>query len=138
SALPFFALTGLKKFVPQIAELFNSLERYNIFWQLPTDTILYDAYSDFSVYGVAVFSLVLGAASAWISRMTEKRGRVFGILMYVQFANCLLLSFFSTWFSNATIWFYFIATFAIALFCTGEEKGLFRLRPRDLTEEMKC
>ena len=137
-ALPFFALTGLKKFVPQIAELFNSLERYNVFWQLPTETILYDAYSDFSVYGVAVFSLVLGAASAWISRMTEKRGRVFGILMYVQFANCLLLSFFSTWFSNATIWFYFIATFAIALFCTGEEKGLFRLRPRDLTEEMKC
>ena len=137
SALPFFALTGMKKFVPAVTEAFNALERYAAFWQLPTETLLYDVYSDFYLYGVAVFSVLLGLASAWVTHIMEKRQKVLGIMLYVQFAGYLLLSFFSTWFSNATTWFYFVATFAIAFFCTGEEKGFFRFHIRELTGEMK-
>ena len=138
SALPFFALTGMKKFVPFVTEAFNSLERYAAFWQLPTETLLYDVYSDFYLYGVMVFSVILGIASAWVTRMMQKRQKAYGVLMYVQFAGYLLLAFFSTWFSNATTWFYFIATFAIGYFCTGEEKGFFKFHISDLTGEMRC
>ena len=138
SSLPFFALTGMKKYVPFVKEAFDALERYAAYWMLPTETLLYDVYSDFALYGTAVFSILLGLASAWLTRMCEKRGRVFGIMMYAQFACYLLLSFFSTWFSNATVWFHFIATFAVAFFCTGEEKRFFRFHIKELTGEMKC
>ncbi|MFR5733553.1 MAG: hypothetical protein ACLUD2_18095 [Clostridium sp.] len=39
-----------------------------------------------------------------------------GYLLYAQFAAYLMLSFFTTWFSNTTTWFYLILTGIMALF----------------------
>ena len=38
------------------------------------------------------------------------------MLLYAQIAFYMALSFFTTWFSDATTWFYFIATGAIAVY----------------------
>ena len=39
-----------------------------------------------------------------------------GFLLYAQFAAYMMLSFFTTWFSNTTTWFYFIVTGLMAVY----------------------
>ncbi len=111
---PFFALTGLK-FVPKVGQLYN-LEQYLTCEELSTLTILYHAYGDFGVVGTFVFGTILGAASAVLTDFSYRRKSIGGVLFYVQFAMYMALSFFTTWFSDATTWFYFIATGAIVVY----------------------
>ncbi len=109
-AYPFFTLTGLKFFldIPLSYPLYLTKE------ELSTLTILYDAYYDFGLFGVALFSSVLGGIAAWL-KSCNKSENPFIMAILAQFTFYLFFSFFTTWFSNASVIFYFGITLFFAL-----------------------
>ncbi len=118
SLFPLWALTGLKFIMPSLADypiLVNKEE-------LTTVTLFYDAYYDFGAAGVLVFSCVLGAVSWLLVKKLRRMSSPVGYLLYAQIGVYLMLSFFTTWFSNPTTWFYLAATAAIWLFCLAIER----------------
>ena len=81
---------------------------------LTTLTLIYDAYYDFGLLGVLLFSCLLGAVSCLLMRMLRRTANPMACLFYAQFAVYLMLSFFTTWYSNPTTWFYLAVTGAAA------------------------
>lgn len=108
---PLFALSGLKFRYPRLVDF----PIYTTKTELSTVTLFYDAYYDFGVTGVILFSLLLGAAMYAFERWVREEENPISILFYAQFGIYLLLSFFTTWFSNPTIWFYFLLTLLVYL-----------------------
>ncbi|MDD3251548.1 MAG: O-antigen ligase [Lachnospiraceae bacterium] len=109
---PLWALTGLKFFYPQLINFPIYVDKK----ELTTLTIFYDAYYDFGWIGVLLFSCVLGlVAYLLVMKLREMRNPL-GYLLYAQIAAYLMLSFFTTWFSNTTTWFYLILTGVLAIY----------------------
>ena len=111
---PFLTLTGLKFFFPIRLgfQLFTTKE------ELTTVTILYDSWYDFGNAGVALFSLLLGFLASFCWNFAKDRLRnPFAVLIYTQFAFYLLFAFFTTWFSNPAVYFYFAVSVFAALCC---------------------
>ena len=109
---PFVTLSGLKFFVPALAQgfpLFVTKE------ELTTVTMLYDAWYDFGLAGIVVFAVVLGLVSGAVSRAHRKDQNPFSALLYAQLAFYYLVSFFTTWFSNPATWFYLGISFVLYL-----------------------
>ena len=103
---PFWALTGLKFLFPvQI-----SRPPYIVKKELSTFTMFYDAYYDFGIIGLWVFSSVLGAVSAFLTTCASEEENPVIHLFYGQIAICFMLSFFTTWFSDPTVWFRLMMT----------------------------
>lgn len=111
---PFFALTGLKFLHPEWASFPLYLTRE----ELTTLTLFYDAYYDFGTAGVAVLSFLSGMFAGKIERYVMEATRRNPIILVIsaQFMIYLLLSFFTTWFSNPTSWFYLVACLGIYIF----------------------
>ena len=65
---PFWTLTGLKFLVPSL----TAFPYYVTKEELTTLTMFYDAYYDFGVIGVFVFSALLGAAAYLLMRMMRR------------------------------------------------------------------
>lgn len=109
---PLWALTGLKFIKPELVAfpLFTTKE------ELTTVTLFYDAYYDFGIAGVFLFSAILGIFAAWLMHRASRRGNPFWQVFYGQAALYFMLSFFTTWYSNPTTWFYFAATGAAAVY----------------------
>ena len=103
---PFFALTGLKFAYPDFLVGFI----YYTKEELTTLTIIYDAYYDFGTVGVLVFGGALGLVSALVQERIRGNRNPIAYLLYAQLAMYMVLSFFTTWFSNPTTWFWLIAT----------------------------
>lgn len=99
---PFFALTGLKFLFPELL----SFPLYLTKAELTTVTMFYDAYYDFGVAGVIVFSVLLGILYAYLYRIQCRKAGTIMILITAQLTVYLILAFFTTWFSNPTTWFY--------------------------------
>ncbi len=59
----------------------------------------------------------LGAVASVLSSRLGEGKNPMGYLLYGQFAMYMMLSFFTTWFSNPTTWFYFVVTGVMALYC---------------------
>ena len=100
---PFVTLSGLKFFVPSLAQgfpLFVTKE------ELTTVTMLYDAWYDFGLAGIVLLALVLGLVTGVVARACRKDRNPFSVLLYAQLAFYYLVSFFTTWFSNPATWFY--------------------------------
>lgn len=115
---PLWTLSGLKFAFP-------SLMNYPIFVtkeELTTLTMFYDAFYDFGVIGVLGLSGILGGVSYGLMRMAEHLRNPVGYVFYAQFAMYLLLSFFTTWYSNPTTWFYLVVT-AMAAFVVERKWG---------------
>lgn len=121
SLAPFWTLTGLKFAFPSVAlsPLFVIRE------ELTTLTLFYDAYYDFGLAGVFVFSGLLGAVSFYMMEWIKKVRNPVAYLFYAQLAIYLMLSFFTTWFSNPTTWFYLAVT-AAAAFAVSRKWGAVR------------
>ncbi len=116
---PVIAVTGLKFSHPEWA----ALPLYTTKWELTTLTLVYDAYYDFGVIGVAAFAAALGAACALLQTLRARRGADPAVrLLFAQTAMYLILSFFTTWFSNPTTWFYYGITFLLWLYVSRERK----------------
>lgn len=116
---PLMALTGLKFVFPS----FVPAALYVTKTELTTLTIIYDAYYDFGVAGVLVFGLILGAAAALITEKTLKNHNPIAYLLYAQIAMYMVLSFFTTWFSNPTTWFWLVLTGMLYVFVGWNAKG---------------
>lgn len=109
---PLWALTGLKYFFPQLINFPIFVDKK----ELTTLTMFYDSYYDFGWIGVLLFSCLLGlVAYLLVVKLREMRNPL-GYLLYAQMAAYLMLSFFTTWFSNTTTWFYLILTGVLAVF----------------------
>ena len=78
--------------------------------------MFYDAYYDFGWIGVLLFSCLLGLAAYLLAVKIREMRNPLGFLLYAQFAAYMMLSFFTTWFSNTTTWFYFIVTGLMAVY----------------------
>ena len=111
---PLFALTGMKFTHPEL----TAFPLYVTKEELTTVTLIYDAYYDFGIAGVSVFCFILGAFAAFMESFLKKNSyrSPAAILIYAQLMFYLLFSFFTTWFSNPSVWFYFTATIAIGIF----------------------
>ncbi len=109
---PLWALTGLKF-------LFPSLVNYTIYinkTELTTLTLIYDAYYDFGMLGVILFCALLGViCSILVQRLSGWKNPV-GYVFYAQMAMYMMLSFFTTWFSNPATWFYLAVTGMVYLY----------------------
>lgn len=115
---PVWALTGLKFVFPYLI----SFPLYVTKTELTTVTLFYDAYYDFGVIGVLLLACMVGAAAAFlVSRLHHMKNPI-GYLFYGQFAVYMMLSFFTTWFSNPTTWFYLAVTGLMALYCDRARK----------------
>ena len=110
---PLWALTGLKYLVPSLVNFPIYVNKE----ELTTLTLIYDAYYDFGIVGVALFCALLGAACAFLVWKLSQVKNPVGYVIYAQIAMYMTLSFFTTWFSNPATWFYLAATFAVYLFC---------------------
>lgn len=115
---PLWALTGLKFLFPYL----TSFPIYVDKAELTTVTLFYDAYYDFGVIGVVLFGCLLGFVAWLLVRQLGRMRNPVGYLLYAQFAAYMVLSFFTTWFSNPTTWFYLAVTGIIAWHC-GRYRG---------------
>ena len=84
--------------------------------ELTTLTMFYDAYYDFGWIGVLVFSCLLGCVAYLLVVKLREMHNPMGYLLYAQMGAYLMLSFFTTWFSNTTTWFYLIVTGILAVY----------------------
>ena len=110
---PLWALTGLKFLVPSLVNFPIYVNKE----ELTTLTLIYDAYYDFGIVGVALFCALLGAACAFLVWKLSQVKNPVEYVIYAQIAMYMTLSFFTTWFSNPATWFYLAATLAVYLFC---------------------
>lgn len=116
---PLWALTGLKFLVPALVDF----PIYVTKEELTTVTLFYDSFYDFGIVGVLVFSCILGAAAFFLMGMVKRIRNPIGYLFYAQFAIYVILSFFTTWFSNPATWFYFGMTGILFIFCSWKNNG---------------
>ncbi len=101
-----WALTGLKFKFPQLVDYPNFIVKK----ELTTVTMFYNSFYDFGIVGVLLFSCLLGlVAYMLVVKLREMRNPL-GYLLYAQIALYLMLSFFTTWFSDTTTWFYLVLT----------------------------
>lgn len=109
---PLWAFTGLKFLFPSLVAfpLFVTKE------ELTTLTLVYDAYYDFGVVGILAFGGLLGAGCYWLTRFRRKMTCPAGHVIYAQIAMYMMLSFFTTWFSNPATWFYLGVSAVIYLY----------------------
>ncbi|MBO4477211.1 MAG: oligosaccharide repeat unit polymerase [Lachnospiraceae bacterium] len=114
SAFPIVALTGLKFMVPSLTPPDPDLLKQ----ELSTLSVIYDAYFDFGLVGVLLFSILFGALLAGITRLNERKQRQnpITLLMCAELALYATLSFFDTWFSNPTVWFWFAITILMYIY----------------------
>lgn len=109
---PLWALTGLKFLVPSLV----NFPLYVTKEELTTVTLFYDAYYDFGAVGVVLFAALLGGACYLLVRFRRKLSCPAGHVFYGQIAMYMMLSFFTTWFSNPATWFYLAVTGLIYLY----------------------
>lgn len=116
---PVFALSGMKFVFPSLVDLPIFVTKK----ELTTLTLFYDAYYDFGLIGVGVFSALLGFVSYLIERNLSRMRNRISILFYAQLCLYVSFSFFTTWFTNPTTWFYFVVTTMIYFFCNNKKKS---------------
>lgn len=101
---PLFALTGLKFLFPAVTAFHGVV----VVKELTTLTLVYDAVLDGGLPGAVLFGLILGALMHVVTELRERSSNPYGLLIYTECFFYLSLSFFSTWFSNPTVWFWMI------------------------------
>lgn len=109
---PLWALTGLKFLRPELVNFPFYLTKE----ELTTVTLFYDAYYDFGIIGVLLFSCALGALAWYLTGLMRNLKNPVGYVFYAQVAMYFALAFFTTWFGNPTTWFWFALTGLAALF----------------------
>ena len=78
--------------------------------ELTTVTLFYDAFYDFGVVGMVFFGGLFRGVCYLLGRFRRKLTCPAGHVIYAQIAMYMMLSFFTTWFSNPTTWFYLIVS----------------------------
>lgn len=115
---PVIALSGLKFIRPELA----GFPLYIIKTELTTLTMFYDAYYDFGIAGILGFAILLGIVVNKLTKWTIQNKNPIAYMFYGQIAVYFTLSFFTTWFSNATTWFWFAITFVMYVYMGYHKK----------------
>ena len=115
---PFFALTGLKFLRPELV----NFPIYVTKTELTTVTLIYDAWYDFGILGVVLFMALLGFIAARFEKKLRSVHSPVFCMLYAQLAIYLMLSFFTTWFSNPATWVYFGETAFVLWFVGGKQQ----------------
>jgi len=115
---PLWALSGMKFFFPTLV----NFPIYVTKAELTTVTLIYDAWYDFGVAGVVVFSGAVGFAASRLEKRMNGEHSPIVFVLYSEMAVYMALAFFTTWFSNPATWFYFAETLAVYLYC-GKRKS---------------
>lgn len=115
---PLWALTGLKFLFPYLV----SFPIYVNKAELTTVSLFYDAFYDFGIIGVVIFAIILGAVACYLVKKLARMRNPIGYVLYAQMSVYMVLSFFTTWFSNPTTWFYFVVTGLTALYCAWNSR----------------
>lgn len=105
STFPVFALTGLKFLIPNLAQD-NSLRVIDVYNTYP---IIMTPYLDFGWFGIFGYMLIVGAICCNFERISDDNP--INILLKMLIKYSLIFTFFSSYFSNATMWFYIIILF---------------------------
>lgn len=121
-AYPLIVFSGMKFAHPE----WVNFPLYVTKTELTTVTILYDAYYDFGIFGVALFGFLLGLFCRRVTDLRDGFSNPVGYLFYAQAAMYLVLSFFTTWYSNPTTWFWYGVTVLCYLAVTGAGKNFGR------------
>lgn len=106
---PFLTFSGIKFFVPSLVQFPMYVNKA----ELTTTTIIYDAYYDFGVIGVVVFSAILGIISAFVMNIARKTDNIFVDLIYAQVFYYMAFSFFSCWFSLPQTYVFLAVSFVL-------------------------
>ena len=123
---PFISLTGLKFVFPELV----STPVYLTKKELTTLTMFYDAYYDFGIAGVLLYSFAIGAIAKVVIDIIKKSNNPVVYLFYGQVAIYLGLAFFTTWFSSPATWFWLILTGMIYCY-TGYDKNRKKVENKD-------
>lgn len=108
---PIICLSPLKFFFPSLADL----NPYLINPYLNTYPICYGVYYDFGVSGLVIYFLLIGFVSCWV---VSKEGKsIFSTISAAIIKYALLFSFFTNFFADPTIAFYFILIL-VSYICT--------------------
>ena len=102
-AFPLIVFSGMKFTHPEL----TGFPIYVTKEELTTVTLIYDAYYDFGLPGVLGFGLVLGMFCCLVSHLVHTWKNPIGPMLYGQALIYLVLSFFTTWYSNPTTWFWY-------------------------------
>ena len=114
---PFFTLTFIKKFFPIVVDA----PYYIIKEELSTVTIIYDAYYDFGLVGVAIFCFLLGYIGkkledrAYSIYEEEQHKNNYILILFSLYCYYMFFSFFQTYFSLTDTWVYIIILSMIIL-----------------------
>ena len=120
---PLFTLTFIKKLFPFVLDA----PSYIIKEELSTLTLVYDAYYDFGLVGVAVFSFIIGYVGKILEEVTYNlvnRKNIknnYLIILLSLFCYYMLFSFFQTYFSLTDTWVYIIFITLLTLFIKIEK-----------------
>ena len=101
---PVIALSGLKFLRPEL----TAFPLYVTKTELTTVTLIYDAWYDFGILGVVAFCALLGFVAARLEKKRREQHSPVFCMFYAQFSIYIMLSFFTTWFSNPATWVYFL------------------------------
>ncbi len=115
---PVIALSGLKFLRPEL----TAFPLYVTKTELTTVTLIYDAWYDFGILGVVAFCALLGFVAARLEKKRREQHSPVFCMFYAQFSIYIMLSFFTTWFSNPATWVYFLETGLIAWFIGGKRQ----------------
>lgn len=111
---PIIALTGLKKLIPAL----SVVQVYTNKAELTTITMYYDAYYDFGIVGILILSLIIALMISYLEVSIFKANNKLHSILASQIIIYILLSFFTTWFSNPTTWFYLVVSGIYCLYCS--------------------
>ena len=117
---PILALTGIRFMFPLIDSI--SFPRYLTTFN--TFPICFVPYSDFGILGLIIYMFVIGMLSQKINNM--KTSSVMNIIYYGLFVYSLLFSFFTSFFSNVTMVFYFAILFLSRQYIYNESSIIFK------------
>lgn len=112
---PIFAFTNTKGFFDYSYKVDYLTNR-----NFTVSTYLSDIYFDFGIYGVIVITFLLGALHSYVYKFVIRKQHNM-VTIHSLLSYCLIFSFFTTWYFNATIWFYTIVLLSINLFCNTSE-----------------
>lgn len=105
---PFFTLVGVKIFFPRVIATNSYLKIMDTFNTYP---ILMEGYSDFGVWGVVIYLILIGYFVAHVERKSEKGKNDFNVIAQSIINYSLIFSFFTSFFAITTTWVYLIILF---------------------------
>lgn len=128
---PIIALTGLRFIFPFVDHL--SIENYLTTFN--TAPICFSTFVDYREIGIIIYMFILGSISSKIN--IKKNDSPMGMIIYSLFCYSMMFSFFTNFFANVTIFFYFILIFVGSDFIKHPHRKIYNYFDRLLISKIE-